>query len=229
MNKEKTKVIWLGRKKFSRDKLNVNCELLWGSTKFDLLGLKFSVDLEEMLDLNFNNAISKIENTFNHWNKRYLTPLGKITIIKTFIYSKINHLLSSLPNPPERILNKIEKLCFQFLWDNKPEKVKRSQIKQSKLNGGLNMVNLEHYIMATKVAWIRRLLTKENFPWINLFESIISKKEIFFSLGIQYTQRLILKCKNPFWKDTLESWFKLCKTNMPIFISRFCKHAIMAK
>ena len=30
MNKEKTKVVWVGRKKFSKEKLNVSTELEWG-------------------------------------------------------------------------------------------------------------------------------------------------------------------------------------------------------
>jgi len=107
MNKEKTKVIWIGRKKFSKDKLEVNCNLVWGSTVFDLLGLKFSVNLKEMLDLNFDRAISQIENIFRHWNKRYLTPMGKITVIKTFAISKIIHLLATLPNPSEIVVKKI--------------------------------------------------------------------------------------------------------------------------
>ena len=34
MNKEKTKVIWIGRKKFSKDKLNVSVDLEWGCTDF---------------------------------------------------------------------------------------------------------------------------------------------------------------------------------------------------
>ena len=57
-----------------------------------------------MQDLNFDNAIHQIECTFNHWNKRYLTPIGKITVIKTFAISKITHLLATLPNPSEILI-----------------------------------------------------------------------------------------------------------------------------
>ena len=48
MNTTKTKVIWIGRKKNSKDKLNVNVNLEWGTTEFKLLGLKFNVDLDRM-------------------------------------------------------------------------------------------------------------------------------------------------------------------------------------
>ena len=178
MNKEKTKVIWIGRKKFSKDKLEVNCNLEWGSTVFDLLGLKFSVNLKEMLDLNFDRAISQIENIFRHWNKRYLTPMGKITVIKTFAISKIIHLLATLPNPSEIVVKKINQLMFKFLWDNKPEKISRKQITQSYTQGGLNMINLEYFIESLKISWIRRLLKTSDSSWVNLFESTISTNKM---------------------------------------------------
>ena len=44
MNKEKTKITWIGQKKFSKDKLEISVKLDWGDTEFTLLGLNFSVD-----------------------------------------------------------------------------------------------------------------------------------------------------------------------------------------
>ena len=43
MNTNKTKVIWSGRKKYSKDKLKVSVKLDWGTTQFKLLGIIFSV------------------------------------------------------------------------------------------------------------------------------------------------------------------------------------------
>ena len=56
-----------------------------------------------------------------------ILPIGKITVIKTFAIGKITHLLATLPDPSENTLKKLNKLLFQFLWDNKPEKIKRHQ------------------------------------------------------------------------------------------------------
>ena len=209
MNSDKTKVIWIGRKKLSKDKLDVNCNLVWGNTVFVLLGLKFNVNLNDMLDLNFEHAIAQIKNIFNHWNKRYLTPIGKITVIKTFAISKITHLLATLPDPSENTLKRINKLLFQFLWDNKPEKIKRHQATQSYYQGGLNMINLEH----TKVSWPRRLLQIDNSPWAQLFESTITSRQMLFELGRSNTVSILQQCKNMFWKDVLKSWIHLSKLN----------------
>ena len=41
MNKEKTKVIWIGKKRLSKDKLSVTECLDWGKSEFNLLGIDF--------------------------------------------------------------------------------------------------------------------------------------------------------------------------------------------
>ena len=41
MNKDKTKLIWIGRKMFVKEKLNISENLTWGETQFSLLGLEF--------------------------------------------------------------------------------------------------------------------------------------------------------------------------------------------
>ena len=38
MNTNKTELVWIGRKRYSRDKLNMSTNLEWGNTSFVLLG-----------------------------------------------------------------------------------------------------------------------------------------------------------------------------------------------
>ena len=49
MNMSKTKTIWRGRKRYSRDIINTTPMLTWGETEFELLGLKFSVNLPQLI------------------------------------------------------------------------------------------------------------------------------------------------------------------------------------
>ena len=128
MNAEKTKIIWIGRKRFSKEKIDISLPLIWGNTKFDLLGIHFGVKLGDIITLNYEKNIRAIEKLISTWNKRSLTPLGKITVIKTFLLSKLNHLFISLPNPLPSILDRINTIFFQFIWDKKPDKIKRTLI-----------------------------------------------------------------------------------------------------
>ena len=111
INTNKTKVIWIWRKK---DKLILNYNLIWGSEEVDLLGITYNLNLKETTNINYEKAIIKIKENNKSWNKRYLTPLGKITFIKTFLISQLNHIVLALPNPPSETFKEISKILFEF-------------------------------------------------------------------------------------------------------------------
>jgi hypothetical protein len=88
INFDKTKVFWIlvDSLKYSTRSIKTRWKLTsWGDTQFKLLGLTFDVNLEKMIDLNFDEKLQKVKNSISHWKKRVLTPLGKI--ITSFIYS----------------------------------------------------------------------------------------------------------------------------------------------
>ena len=171
MNKDKTKLIWIGRKKLVKEKLNIAEKLTWGETQFTLLGLDFSTSLEKIPSLNYTKAITKMKLEIDKWKKRYLTPFGKITVIKTHILSKCIHLLTSIPTC-EIFLKDVQRLFFNFLWDEKPDKVKRSSLISDYNSGGMKMIDIYSFERALKVSWIKRLLFQKKSLWNQLFEEM---------------------------------------------------------
>ena len=99
----------------------------WGESEFKLLGLHYSVDIDKIPQINYINAINKVCNLINLWQNRSLTPLGKVSVIKTLLLPQFNHLFTSLLTS-KNILDSINRLFFQFLWDKKPEKIRRNTI-----------------------------------------------------------------------------------------------------
>ena len=158
MNTSKTKVIWIGDKRHSSEKLPIRYKLEWGTTVFNLLGVQFSVNLNDMPDLNYLSILDKSKKVINNWNKRSLTPLGKITIIKTFIISNFNYLFSAIPSPDKTFLKNLNRLLFNYLWDNKPDKICRTCVIQDYRDFGLRMVDLTSHISALKLVWLNKLL-----------------------------------------------------------------------
>ena len=76
-------------------------------------------------------------------NKKYLTPLGKITMVKTFLLAKLNHLFIPLPNPDDSCVKEINELLFKFIWSSKPDKINRYTVMLDKKIGGLKMINIK--------------------------------------------------------------------------------------
>ena len=72
----------------------------------------------------------KIKNIIQLWSKRSLTLFGKVAIIKSLIVPQLTYLLSVLPTTGQNYLKDIDSLIFNFLWDNKPPKIKREVILQ---------------------------------------------------------------------------------------------------
>ena len=77
MNQQKTKAMWIGRKKYSKDKLNVTINLDWGKVEFVLLGITFNVNLNLMPDINLVNILENAKTSLKIWQRRKLTPVWK--------------------------------------------------------------------------------------------------------------------------------------------------------
>ena len=101
---------------------------------------------------------------FCSWQKRNLTILGKILITKTLIVP-IFTFVGSACIVPEKYLKEIEKSCFKFVWDNKPDKVKRNSIIGPYEKGGLDMIDIRSYFTALKAIWVKRLVNDCEGGW----------------------------------------------------------------
>ena len=137
------------KKKYSTDTIKTRWKLSLGTTGFKLLGITFDVDLDKMIGINYMDKIAQIQNSIKMWRRRFLTPLGKITVIKSLLLPKITHLLISLPNPDTEILNIISSIFYDFLWTGRA-KIKQSVIVKQYFEGGLNMINLNAFSQALK-------------------------------------------------------------------------------
>ena len=224
MNKDKTKMIWIGRKRLCKNKLKVSENLSWGSSHFTLLGLKFSTNLHEMTEINYSSTLQQVVRETMKWNYRYLTPFGKITVIKTKILSKCTHLLFSLPSC-EKFLNSMNSKLYEFLWEGKPDKIKRSTICTDYLVGGLKMINVKNYEKGLKVSWVKRMFQKYNSQWFKLFKTYFSKAEHILNFGDGWCKTILRNVKNPFWMNVLENWINLCeiqRTNLDADEIRRC-------
>ena len=215
INTDKTKLIWIGKKHHSKDKINTTCTLAWGATDFNLLGINFSTDLEQITELNFSPAIKSIKKMLHVWHKRYLTPIGKIAVIKTLAISKLNHLFTSVPSPNKHILKEFETVFFSFIWDGKPDKVKRTTITKNYQDGGLNMIDVNNFISALKTTWLRRMFIYSNFPWVNLALYNVGLIDKLFKLGPENINKPVNRTTNKFWVEALLSWRRVM-VNIPI-------------
>ena len=85
VNTDKTKLVWLG-KKHSKDIIDSPGKLVWGTTEFDLLGIQFTVDLENIPNLNYSLVLSKKSKKFKPVEKKKTDTNGQDHSYKKFHY-----------------------------------------------------------------------------------------------------------------------------------------------
>lgn len=187
-------------------KYREDLNLEWNPKEFTILGTEFNTTLENISDTNILSKFELMKFEINKWNNRNLTPYGKIVVIKSLIVSKIVHLLISLPKPSDRIIKNIQNLLYQFLWDGKPDKIKRTTVITPKSRGGLGMLDIESFIISLKTTWVRRLFNSDA-KWKTVTLHLIPQLSYLDKLGTDFISEFIDKEKiNPFWKEVLTSY-----------------------
>ena len=211
----KTSAVWFGKNHDSNVKLCPELGLKWSKT-FKLLGLNFDNNLEKM-ESNFEEKINKIKKLLFTWSYRYLTPFGKITIVKTLGLSKISHVALVIPNPNKDMLKQLNTLFFQFIWDKKSEKVSREDAQLPVKLGGLGAPDIQKFWTSFKFSWFRRLLTTTSF-WPKIIQMQINEilgtdLEIvdILQLGDSKLNKISKSLKNVFWKQVFGSAVEITK------------------
>ena len=144
----KTKAVWFGSKIGCGERLCPGLGLQWVSS-FTLLGVEFDSSLT-LMHSNFTNKLAKMERMLSSWAYRYMTPYGRVTIIKSLGLSMLSHLALVLPNPSKYDIKKIESSLFRFLWEGKPDKIRRDDSKLHQKQGGIGMPDVANFWTAFK-------------------------------------------------------------------------------
>ena len=105
---------------------------------------------------NLEPKINEFQKCLQQWQHRKLTLMCKVNVVKTFALPKLIYPFSTLSDPPQTVLNKVTEMLFDFIWDGKPDKIKRLQFVQSYADGGLKLTDINYFLNAFKVSWVNR-------------------------------------------------------------------------
>ncbi|MGI9312030.1 MAG: RNA-directed DNA polymerase, partial [Alphaproteobacteria bacterium] len=189
------------------DFINSGFELTHGPIKS--LGVSFTYQKADLFSLNYLPKLSRLKMYLNVWATRDITPIGKITILKSFGISQLVFLLTVLPNPPDNFIKDVNSIIYKFIWSNKPDKIKRDTLSLPYSEGGLNMLNLDYFKYALKISWVKRYLSGPPCAWKVLFEIPLRSFGGKFLFHCNLSP-LDVKCiKNDFVRDVCIAWCHL--------------------
>ena len=81
-------------------------------------------------------------------------------IIKALVIPIFTFVASSCV-VPDKYRKGIESKCFKFIWDGKPDKVKRNTMIDNFEMGGLNMIDIGSYFASLRASWVSIFVSGE--------------------------------------------------------------------
>lgn len=101
-------------------------------------------------------------------------------------------------------------MFYNFLWNDKGDKIKRKVMINDYSEGGLKMIDIASFNRSLKATWIKRYLDKENCgQWKSFFDLELEKYggEVILTGNLDIKDsRNVIKVSDPFLKEILEIW-----------------------
>ena len=126
-----------------------------------------------------NNLLQKIQLKINSWKPRFISIIGRILLINTFITSKINYFAQGIPLS-SGFIKKFNNVIQRFIWNTHSPPVSIDHCFLPRSKGGMNLINLSSHAAKLYLKTIIQLVV----PCIN--ESNWSKAtNIFFARSLE--------------------------------------------
>lgn len=209
INYNKTSVYRIGSLKNSNAKLYTTKELNWTNEPVRVLGVMVGCDQKGCTQINFEQIMSKVQNTCKLWENQNLSLMGKVLVVNTLIGSLFVHKLSTIRKLSKQQIDTVNRIINEFIWGKgKRAKMKISMLQNAKEFGGLKLLDIARKDIAFKAQWVAnykrfskiRSLADYFLPFIG---------ENFWSCNIHPTDVETLFQTESFWKDVASAWAQI--------------------
>lgn len=165
VNREKTRVIPLTER--ARAVINLpGFDALDFKSAFEHLGVVIQPGGRQMKPIE-KSVISALEKTVASWSKRRLTLQGRVTVLNTYLLSKLWYC-APFYDFSNDFYRSLDNLTRKVLWNSVKSRVKLEWLRRPKRLGGWNLINPRSQVAALKAKWLARWST-ERPRWKFLF------------------------------------------------------------
>jgi hypothetical protein len=110
----------------------------------------------------------------------------------------------------EDIVKELTLTAFDFIWQGKPDKVKRTMVIADYDEGGIKMLDVESFVHAQKVMWVKRLITNNNEGSWKIYPTMLLGKLLDkHSFQCNTTIKALKKLMPDFYVQLFEAWGKM--------------------
>ena len=158
LNPTKTKALWLGP---CGDREEKPFGFNWPKEPVRALGIFISYNEKQNNKKNFLAKIEKLGSKLEVWRSQNLSILGRCLITKCLGIPQLVYSMSIL-DVPTNCIPTIDISIIQFIWKKRKDKIERQVMYQNYEKGGLRVPNADVMTKSLRLAWISRLLAKDD-------------------------------------------------------------------
>jgi hypothetical protein len=118
----------------------------------------------ENIEEYWSKKVEKMKKVETKWNFRKLTYTGKVHLIRS-VFLSIVQFAWDVKTMPDRFITEVEREMWAFIWDDKPERVKRETCRRNKIDGGLSVPDVRKLIQVSRIKLLSRLLEQGDEKW----------------------------------------------------------------
>ena len=181
--------------------------------------------------VNYALKINDIMKELESWEFRLISPLGRLTVVKSLGLSKLTNVAATLPSISSAEIKTLEASFTNFIWGkNKRPKMSLKDAKLPINKGGLNFPDILSSWQSFKFSWVRKVIdcNNRNVPWYLLLKAyLISisnrlKLDNICFWSPDDFKFAVKHVKLPFWKEIFSIVLKflglLDLSNFPRFL-----------
>ena len=145
--------------------------------EFKLLGIYYDHKGTNIDKKNMEICLNKIDSIIEFWKKCYLTIPGKVSVLKTFVYSQLSYFAPSI-NFDTNFCSEVEKKIVKFIGTSinaGPDKC-----FQTTDTGGLGLFKVDDYITSIRVSFFKRHLNSNDSWATSIKEASLTYNELIF-------------------------------------------------
>ncbi len=183
-------------------------QLKWANGDIKSLGIRYFNDVNKINETNLHDKLKEFQNVLNKWSKHQITICGKICIIKNLALPKIIYVTNVLWIP-QWFIDEIVLSLDLFLWGNKRRWIQKDVLIQDFKDGGLRNLDYLSFMIAQKIAWVKRFVQNSSTLSMKFLSEYIPKHDIAFTLSLTLDSNRLSKNIPVFYQQVLDYWYNV--------------------
>jgi hypothetical protein len=128
-------------------------------------------------------------------------------VFKSLALSKVIYQCNNL-TVPDDFIKQLTQVAYNFIWQGKPEKVKMNTVIADYEHGGLKMLDIESFLEAQKVIWVKRLQKSEEGSWMAYPKYLLNQILGHDSFKCNTDISKLRNWMPPFYSQLFDAWWK---------------------